>query len=174
MHITPIGEQGAVGFLQDQADDQALGTVWSELTGNRQAKRAGHMRAILPQVYVPAEGLMLDARAGTDVELIITWLQSDSQMELSRIQVRAGKPVVVPRKLMKAGEAYQLDLHGAERRESMRWMVVSEDQVSALDGNLKDMAAAGLEEQQRWLSEAVLYERLRLSTNRELVLKHLR
>lgn len=175
LSFVPISKDGVVRPVDAAESERTLNSVWAEVSKRREAARPGLMRSLLPSLYLPQDGLVIELAAEAETTLVLSSIDADGiARELRKQQVPAGGAVKLQRAGLKQGEVYQLEIRSASRSEQFKWQLPADSELAELDERVNEIKAVGLDASQRLLAEAMLFEQRRMNVNRELALRNIR
>lgn len=172
-HFAPIGPQGVDVMPSAGAEERSGNVVWAELTSVREATRPVFMRAIGTEqptrVFVPAGGLVLPKQSGAELRMFNVKNEQQTLVLLRKADDMA--PIVFTRAQIQPGGTYKLEWRKGDELEQWTWVAINEDEVQAIEAEIKEIDASVSEPNQRRVVTAMLFEQRRLKMNRQLALQ---
>lgn len=168
--FAPIGINGPERQPTAGNEERSGNVVWSELTSTRQTRRPAFMRAFGDEkavpVYVPEAGILIKPKVGESLRLLLI----DEGAETLVMNSRDAQPFLITREVVKLGATYQLEWTKVGNIETEKWKLLSAADTERLDAQYKEVQVADLDEEQRKVVTAMLFEQLKLATNMRIVL----
>lgn len=171
-HFSPITATGVSSLPAAGGEERSARVVWSELASTREATRPAFMRALDEQhparIFIPAQGLVFPAKAGARLSLYRRDEQGGEQL-VQELQPPADQAPRLVRELFVAGALYSVRLSGTSQEQ---WLLkpVSDTESAQIQAQLDEIAAAEVENDQRRILRAMLFEQLKLPVNMQLSL----
>ena len=176
--IVPITPQGVADSPQAGAEERSVNVVWGELTTRREKAQPAYMRSFgvdrPPRVYIPADGLVVVEKSDGRSVVTLSALTETGTTPAADMVVSAGQPVTLSRNQAAAGSGLAVQVRRGDLVEEWRWTIVPADESARIDARIAEIDAAIADPEQRQLTQAMLFEQLKLHTNMDLLLQGVR
>ena len=117
-------------------------------------------------VYVPEAGILIKPKVGESVKV----LSVEDGVETLVMDSSKMQPFLITRATLKPGSTYQLEWTNAGNIEKEKWKILESTELLRLDTQYKEVQDAELDQEQRKVITAMLFEQLKLLTNMRIVL----
>ena len=168
--FAPIGPNGPERQPMAGSEERSGNVVWAELSSTRQTRRPAFMRAFGDEkavpVYVPEAGILIKPKVGESVKV----LSVEDGVETLVMDSSKMQPFLITRATLKPGSTYQLEWTNAGNIEKEKWKILESTELLRLDTQYKEVQDAELDQEQRKVITAMLFEQLKLLTNMRIVL----
>ena len=168
--FAPIGVNGPERQPTVGSEERSGNVVWAELSSTRQTRRPAFMRAFGDEkavpVYLPQDGILIRPKVGESLKVFSVV----DGIELLVMDSREIQPFLITRETLKLGSTYQLEWNKAGNIEKEKWKLLGSTESLRLDTQYKEVQDADLDQEQRRVVTAMLFEQLKLPTNMQIVL----
>ena len=170
--FAPIGANGPERQPTAGSEERSGNVVWAELSSTRQTRRPAFMRAFGDEkavpVYVPEAGILIKPKVGESLRV----LSVEDGIETSVMDSREVQPFLITRNTLKPGSTYQLEWTKTGNIEKEKWKLLGLTDTLRLDSQYKEVQDADVDQEQRKVITAMLFEQLKLTTNMRIVLSN--
>lgn len=168
--FAPIGVNGPERQPTAGSEERSGNVVWAELTSTRQTRRPAFMRAFGDEkavpVYLPEAGILIKPKVGESLKVFSV----EDGVETLVMDSREVQPFLISRETLKLGTTYQLEWTKAGNIEKEKWKLLGSTESLRLDTQYKEVQDADLDQEQRKVVTAMLFEQLKLPTNMRITL----
>ena len=168
--FAPIDASGPKQQPVMGSEERSGKVAWAELTTTRETRRPAFMRALGEEkavpVYVPEAGFLIKPKAGESLKISLI----EGEVETLVVDKPADQSLSITRELVKLGATYQLEWTREGNVEKEKWKLLGPVETTRLDTQYKEIQDVGLDQDQRKLLTAMLFEQLKLATNMRITL----
>lgn len=169
--FAPIGINGPEHHPIVGSEERSGKAVWAELASTRETRRSAFMRSFgdekAMRVYLPETGILIKPKAGESLKI---FLVEEGEVRTFLGDASEGMHFFITRELSKLGLTYQLEWTTGGNVEKEKWKFLDGEETVRLDTQYKEIQDAGLDQEQRKIVIAMLFEQLKLITNMRLTL----
>lgn len=170
VNFSPIGFSGPERQPVAGSEERSGNVVWAELSTTRETRRPAFMRSLSDEkavaVYIPETGVLIKPKAGENLRILSTEAGVDTLM----MEGGEEKPLLITRDKFKLGSTYLLEWTKGDNVDKEKWKLLGLADSLNIDVNYKDLQEADLDQEQRKIVTAMLFEQLKLITNMRIAL----
>ena len=179
--VTWVSKDGKVSFAPIDAsgpkqqpvmgsEERSGKVAWAELTTTRETRRPAFMRALGDEkaalVYIPESGILTKPKSGESLKIF----SIDEGVETLVADVPEAQSFLITRDVVKPGPTYRLEWTKAGAVEKENWKLLGSAETIGVDVQYKEVQEVALDQDQRRLVTAMLFEQLKLATNMRMTL----
>lgn len=171
-NFEPITATGVARLPAAGAEERSSNVVWAEMTSTRETRRPAFMRALdevrPARIYVPESGLEFSSPVGSKLQVRV--IENDKEKLIAETDVGDSQPLRLSRQGLAPGAVFDLEITAGAKTDKWRLKQLGAQESAQVEQRLAMIDQAEVDEAQRRVLRAMLYEQLKLPINMALTL----